>query len=61
MAPQALEKARFSEENGSRREVDTDVRLFFELQKNEVKALKSLSRAQNCTLASRPWTGARFP
>jgi hypothetical protein len=24
--------------------------LFFELQKNEVKRLKSLSRAQNCTL-----------
>ena len=53
MAPQVLEKARFAEENGSRREVDTDLRIFFELQKNEVKRLKSLSRAQNYTLASR--------
>jgi len=42
-----LEKARFAEENGSRREVDTNVRIFFKLQKNEVKRLKSLSRAQN--------------
>ena len=29
MAPQVLENARFAEENGSRREVDTDVRIFF--------------------------------
>jgi hypothetical protein len=47
IAPQVLEKARFAEENGSRREVDTNVRIFFKLQKNEVKRLKSLSRAQN--------------
>jgi hypothetical protein len=51
MAPQVLEKARFAEERGSRHEVDTDVRIFFELRKNEVKRLKSLSRAQNRTLA----------
>jgi hypothetical protein len=51
MAPQVLEKARFAEENGSRHEVNTDVRIFFELRKNEVKRLKSLSRAQNRTLA----------
>jgi hypothetical protein len=54
MAPQVLEKAGFAEENGSRREAGTDVRIFFELQKNEVKRLKRLSRAQNYTLASRP-------
>jgi len=46
MAPQVLEKARFAEENGSRREADTDVRIFLELRKNEVKRLKSLSRAE---------------
>jgi hypothetical protein len=51
MAPQVFEKARLAEENGSRREVDTDVRIqFFELQKNELKRLKSLSRAQNRAL-----------
>jgi hypothetical protein len=47
MVPQMLEKARFAEENGSGRGVETDVRVFFKLQKNEVKRLKSLSRAQN--------------
>jgi hypothetical protein len=51
MAPQVFEKARLAEENGSRREVDTDVRIqFFELQKNELERLKSLSRAQNRAL-----------
>jgi hypothetical protein len=50
IAPQVLEKARFAEENGSRRKVDTDVRIFSELQKNEPKRLKSLSRAQNRAL-----------
>ena len=50
MAPQVPEKAGFAEENGSRREVDTDVRIVSELQKDEVKRLKSLSRSQNRTL-----------
>jgi hypothetical protein len=55
MATQVLEKARFAEENGTRREVECVVReSFWKLQKNEVKRLKSLSRVQNCTLASRP-------
>jgi hypothetical protein len=46
---QVPEKAQFAEENGSRCEVDSDVRVFFKLQKNEVKRLISLSHAQNCT------------
>jgi hypothetical protein len=38
MAPQVLEKARFAEENGSRREVDTDVRIFFSWGKMRLSA-----------------------
>jgi hypothetical protein len=33
MVPQVLEKARFAEENGSRREVDIDVRIFLVAEK----------------------------
>jgi hypothetical protein len=38
MAPQVLEKARFAEENGSRREVDIDVRIFFCCRKMRLSA-----------------------